>query len=219
MVGLRRLQLFMRKDARGDGDGMGANGPGAFHIRGSVADDPDVVRGVFPVQVPARLIERDAGHVVPIKAIIPETAEFEMMIQFVMQQLQIGPATKIAGQQPQRDIASTGQCLQHFEYAGEDLSVQFGQCQWELLKIRVQESLPVRGLVGNSVMMKQIGGDGPVRTTGRRNVVCEVRESKRGSQRAFHCPLSGTPGVQQGAVDVEEADVFHGAGLVSFPVE
>src|SRR5262249_31625140 len=94
-----RGQLFGQVPARGHGNDVGPDGPGASDVERRVADHPDALGNDRLPAVPVNFAQGRPGDFVAAKVMVAERAERKVAPQAVVAELKLGAPANVAGQQ------------------------------------------------------------------------------------------------------------------------
>src|SRR5262245_56591691 len=81
-----------------DHNGLRPDRPGTLNIEPPVANDPDVARVQRPADVGLGFRQGPAGDLVPVREVVGEPPEWEVVPQPVMPQLDLRPGPDVPGQ-------------------------------------------------------------------------------------------------------------------------
>lgn len=210
LIGTARFQFGQRVNPGSDRHRPGTDRAGTLHIRGSIADDPDPVGLDDLSQVVAGGGMGQPGDVVPIEMPVAVTAEEKVMVNGKVLELQAGADFKVSRQKSQRHVLPLAEFLQELQNSRQDAAVFGGQGTGEMLEIGLQKSLPAGVIHLQSMKGEQVRGDGPVGPASRGNVLVGTGYREHLRQSFLHGMLPGPPGIQERAINVKQADGFHG---------
>jgi hypothetical protein len=207
--GLVCAELFDGKISRGNGDGFCADDFAAFDVPGCIADDKNVLGRKFDAVAFARAAQGMGAKVVAPRAVVGEGAEFKVMPDGEVFELDPGAAQEVAGEQALGEVGAAMERLEQRENAGVQAGTGVRHFGGERVQIAFEVTPDVFRRLWQAIVAQNFVRDPGVSAAGIFKPVKRAVEAEPGFERGNERAFARATGSDEGAIYIPKDELLH----------
>src|SRR5262249_50595869 len=157
--------------------------------------------------------QRRGRDIVTVKVVVAVAAKGEPVPQVVVDKFSLRSFTDVAREEAEGDVIALGERCHEICRAWQQESLMGDECSLKPTQIADAKSVPIFGGFRDAMQAKQLHGDGPIAAAGKHYLANDFGDAEVFGQRLRERLLASAAGEEEGAIDIEQADVHEGLSV------